>query len=107
MREEWRTRRDILAELADAHERIATLQACLDERTAEMVELSKRCERLTAAVEAFVAWLDREEAGGEGQPWREMRGTPEGDASWREWYSENLRLCDLAQTLGRAALEQP
>lgn len=32
------------------------------------------------------------------------RGTPEGEKAWREWYDENLRLCDIAQRQAREAL---
>jgi hypothetical protein len=59
---------------------------------------------LLAACLTFVEWLTRENSGGEGQPWREQRGTPAGETAWREWYDQNLRLCDLAQTLARAAI---
>ena len=57
---------------------------------------------LLEACQTFAEWLRREDAGfikagGE-------RDTPEGEAKWREWYHENLRICDLAQTQAIAAI---
>jgi len=57
---------------------------------------------LLEACQTFSEWLRREEsgfvkAGNE-------RDTPEGEAAWREWYSENLRICDLAQEQAYSAI---
>ena len=57
---------------------------------------------LLEACQTFSEWLRREEsgfvkAGNE-------RDTPEGEAAWREWYSENLRICDLAQKQAYSAI---
>lgn len=59
---------------------------------------------LLEACKTFAEWLRREEAGGTNEPWSGKRDTPEGEAAWREWYHENIRLCDLAQTQALAAL---
>lgn len=56
---------------------------------------------LLEACQTFSEWLRREE---EGFPAEARFDTPEGEAKWREWYFENLRICDLAQTLARAAI---
>ncbi|MBU9579582.1 hypothetical protein KTE26_14200 [Ralstonia mannitolilytica] len=57
---------------------------------------------LLEACATFAEWMRREKegfvnAGNE-------RDTPEGEARWRAWYSENLRLCDLAQEQAIAAV---
>ena len=59
---------------------------------------------LLVACQTFAEWLRREEAGGTNEPWAGRRDTPEGEAAWREWYDENLRICDLAQEQARAAI---
>ena len=56
---------------------------------------------LLRACQTFETWLRREEAG---LPGGVVRDTPEGEARWREWYDENLRLCAEAQTQARAAI---
>lgn len=56
---------------------------------------------LLEACQTFSEWLRREEAG---FPAETRFGTPDGEAKWREWYFENLRICDLAQTLARDAI---
>lgn len=56
---------------------------------------------LLEACQTFSEWLRREEAG---FPAETRFDTPDGEAKWREWYFENLRICDLAQTLARAAI---
>ena len=57
---------------------------------------------LLEACQTFSEWLRREDAGfiKAGNE----RDTPEGEAAWREWYSENLRICDLAQKQAHAAI---
>lgn len=60
---------------------------------------------LLEACQTFAEWLRRESGVGDLEaPWRGKRDTPEGEAAWREWYYENLRLCDLAQEQARAAI---
>ena len=56
---------------------------------------------LLEACETFHEWLVREEIGFANK-WD--RNTEEGEAKWREWYGENLRLCALAQEQARAAI---
>jgi len=58
---------------------------------------------LLEACQTFAEWLRREEAG---FPAEARFDTPDGEAKWREWYYENLRICDLAQTQARAAIEK-
>jgi hypothetical protein len=59
---------------------------------------------LLEACQTFAEWLRREEVGyvAAGQ----TRDTPEGEAKWREWYQENLRICGLAQTQAIAAIKK-
>lgn len=59
---------------------------------------------LLEACKTFAEWLRREEAGSEGQSWSGKRGTLEGEAGWREWWNENLRICGLAQEQALAAI---
>jgi hypothetical protein len=56
---------------------------------------------LLEACQTFAEWLRREEAG---FPAETRFKTPEGEAKWREWFDENLRVCDLAQKQARAAI---
>ena len=56
---------------------------------------------LLEACQTFAEWLGREDAGYQGE-----RDTPEGECQWREWYDENMRLCSLAQSQARAALDR-
>jgi hypothetical protein len=57
---------------------------------------------LLEACQTFSEWLRREDEGfaEEGR----NRKTPEGEAAWREWYYENLRICRLAQDQVKAAI---
>ena len=50
---------------------------------------------LLEACKTFAEWLRREEAGF--VKIGNTRDTPEGEAAWRKWFNENLRICDLAQ----------
>ena len=56
---------------------------------------------LLEACQTFAEWLRREDAG---FPAETRFKTPEGEAKWREWFDENLRVCDLAQKQARAAI---
>ena len=77
--------------------------AVIEERIAN-ARLIAAAPDLLAACQTFAEWLRREEAGSLGQPWADKRNTPEGEAAWHEWFYENIRLCDLAQTQARAAI---
>lgn len=59
-------------------------------------------DELLEACKTFHEWVRREEEGF-AKAGRD-RSTPEGEAAWREWYDENLRLCSLAQEQARAAI---
>lgn len=56
---------------------------------------------LLDACQTFAEWLRREDAG---LPAGIERGTPDGERKWREWWNENLRICDLAQKQAVAAI---
>lgn len=56
---------------------------------------------LLEACQTFAEWLRREDAG---FPAETRFNTPDGEAKWREWYAENLRVCALAQDQARAAI---
>jgi hypothetical protein len=60
-------------------------------------ELLEACKTLTE-------WFRREHEGfpNAGQ----VRTTPAGEAAWRKWWEENLRLCDLAKTQASAAIDK-
>lgn len=55
---------------------------------------------LLEACQTFAEWLRREEAGFPA----ETRCAPDGEAKWREWFDENIRICALAQKQARAAI---
>lgn len=59
---------------------------------------------LLEACKTFAEWLRREEAGFVKAG--NKRDTPEGEAAWRDWYNENIRICDLAQTQAHAAISK-
>lgn len=51
----------------------------------------------------IVAWLESEDKGPDyGELTRDTH--PEGERIWREWWNEQLELCDKALTFSRAAL---
>ena len=56
---------------------------------------------LLEACQTFAEWLRRED---EGFPEEIRFNTPEGEAKWREWYGENLRVCALAMEKARSAI---
>lgn len=60
---------------------------------------------LTALVEAarkHLEWIDKERAG---PNWNgHHRDTPGGKAIWRQWWDEQLQLCEDTEALCRAAL---
>lgn len=74
----------------------------IDNVVQENARLKQQRDELLAACNTFHEWLTREEAGfcKAGRD----RSTPEGEAAWREWYDENLRLCSLAHEQVRAAI---
>lgn len=57
---------------------------------------------LLESCQTFAEWLRREDEGfvKAGR----ARDTPEGEAAWREWFYENMRICDLAQKQARSAI---
>lgn len=57
---------------------------------------------LLEACQTFAEWLRREDDGFDHKT--HDRETPEGEAAWRKWFYENLRICDLAQNQARAAI---
>lgn len=65
--------------------------------------LLEEVRRLREATQAFVTWLDHDEAGP--QYSNTTRDTPVGRAIWQAWWDRALWLCDRARSLGRAALE--
>lgn len=50
---------------------------------------------------AMVEWFRKEKAG-----FGKDRSTPEGEAAWRDWWNEQLALCDRSETLAAAAVEK-
>lgn len=57
---------------------------------------------LLEACETLAEWFKREHEGFPNAG--EVRTTAEGEATWRRWWEENLRLCDLAKTQAHAAI---
>jgi hypothetical protein len=70
----------------------------------EDIRLIAAAPDLLEACQTFSEWLRREDKGfaEEGR----NRKTPEGEAAWREWYYENLRICRLAQDQVKAAISK-
>lgn len=66
-----------------------------------VAKLVKAAPELLEACQAMVEWFRKEKAG-----WRKDRSTPEGEAAWREWWEEQLALCDRSETLANAAVEK-
>lgn len=80
---------------------IAIINGWRSEVSEANARLIAAAPELLRACQTFEAWLRREDAG---LPVGVVRDTPEGEAQWREWYDENLRLCAEAQTQARAAI---
>ena len=57
---------------------------------------------LLEACKTLAEWFKREHEGFPNAG--EVRTSPEGEAAWRKWWEENLRLCDLAKTQANAAI---
>lgn len=76
-----------------------TLVAVVNSR--EDARLFSAAPELLEACATFAEWMRREK---EGFANSDERDTPEGEARWRTWYNENLRLCDLAQEQALAAV---
>lgn len=70
-----------------------------DEANAKLIAAAPE---LLAACTTMAEWFKREHDGfpNAGQ----VRTTPAGEAAWRKWWEENLRLCDLAKTQANAAI---
>ncbi len=83
-RDDWNNYSEVYT--GDAH---AMLEAC-------------GAYKLLEACQTFAEWLRREDAGFDHKT--HDRETPEGEAAWRVWFYENLRICDLAQEQARAAI---
>lgn len=65
------------------------------------VRLITSAPDLLEACQTFAEWLRREDAG---FPAETRFNTPDGEAKWREWFDENLRVCALAQEQARSAI---
>ncbi len=88
--------------LADQLEGEWTQVVHMMQAAAELRRLHGINQDLLEACQTFAEWLHREEEGfvAAGRD----RSTPEGEAAWREWFYENLRICDLAQEQARSAI---
>lgn len=87
---------------ADGHLVIACcVEGASDEEEAALDLIAAAPELLEACI-TFAEWMRREKEGFVNAD--NERDTPEGEARWRAWYSENLRLCDLAQEQALAAV---
>ena len=68
-------------------------------------DAAKRIEELEAPCRALLAWLEGEQSGPDyGSQTRDTH--PEGEKIWEEWWNRQLRLCDEAEQLARAALSK-
>ena len=86
-----------LADALDCHDHIGMSKAA-----AELRRLHSVNAELLEACQTFAEWLRREDEG-----WvaaGNNRSTPEGEAAWREWFYENLRICRLAQDQVKSAI---
>ena len=72
-----------------------------DEPASANARLIAAAPELLEACQTFAEWLRRED---EGFPEEIRFNTPEGEAKWREWYGENLRVCALAMEQARSAI---
>lgn len=72
-----------------------------EEQMAANARLIAAAPDLLEACQTFAEWLRREDAG---FPAETRFKTPEGEAKWREWFDENIRICALAQKQARAAI---
>lgn len=79
----------------ESKERILRLEGALTKEMAINAQLLEACQ-------TFAEWLRREDSGFDHKT--HDRKTPEGEAAWREWFYENLRICNLAQEQARAAI---
>lgn len=86
--------------LANSFEGVMAAQRT-DSECAANARLIAAAPELLEACQTFAEWLRREDAG---FPAETRFNTPEGEAKWREWWAENLRLCALAQGQARAAI---
>jgi hypothetical protein len=68
----------------------------------EVAKLVKAAPELLEACKTMAEWFRREHEGFANAG--EVRTTPEGEAAWRKWWEENLRLCALAETQAAAAI---
>lgn len=89
---------DVVASVCIRHSVNHTLDACGDANA----RLIAAAPDLLEACQTFAEWLRREEEGFV-KAGRDC-STPEGEAAWREWFYENLSICDLAQNQAHAAI---
>lgn len=79
-----------------------------DNRPVSLAEAEANAKLIAAAPELLEAcktlaeWFKRENEGFPNAG--EVRKTAEGEAAWRQWWEENMRLCDLAKTQADAAI---
>lgn len=77
----------------------------VDEEVDPHAHLSAQNASLREACQAFVAWLDHEDKRCS-YPDGVDRDSPSGEAIWWAWWNESQRKCDVAVSLGRAALAE-
>lgn len=83
-------------------EELRLLRMGYDAQRRMLAKLEAQRDELLEACKTFHEWVRREEEGF-AKAGRD-RSTPEGEAAWREWYDENVRLCSLAQEQASAAI---
>lgn len=97
----WHTAGDQGVQIRSQRDQIAKVWTMRGNEWKANARLIAAAPDLLGACETFHEWLVREEIGFANK-WD--RNTEEGEAKWREWYGENLRLCALAQEQARAAI---
>lgn len=68
------------------------------------LKLQQAAPELLEACETMAEWFRREHEGFPNAG--EVRTTAQGEAAWRKWWEENLRLCDLAKNQANAAIDK-
>ena len=62
-------------------------------------------DELVAAAETHLLWIEREREGPL-YPFGMKRDSPGGEAVWRAWWEDQLRLCALTEAQCRAVLDK-